>query len=80
MKKIFKKLFSYWMAFARFLGKINTFIFLTLIYFVFIGPLAIFLKLIRKDLLDIKFPDDRKTFWIKKERKLLKEKDYEQQF
>lgn len=80
MKKILKNLFSCWMMFVRFLGKINTFILLTLVYFLIIGPLAIFFKLIKKDLLDTKFPDSKKSFWIKKQRKVLKEKDYEQQF
>lgn len=80
MKKIFKKLFSGWMIFARFLGRINAFILLNLLYFVIIGPVAIFLKLIRKDLLDTKFPDSKKSFWIRKDRKVLQKKDYEQQF
>lgn len=78
MKKTLKKLFSFWMVLARFLGKINTFVLLTLVYFLMIGPLATFFKLIRKDLLDIKLSDHKKSYWIK--RKMLKEKDYEQQF
>lgn len=55
------------MAFARFLGKINTFIFLTIFYFLIVGPIAIFLKLVKKDLLDIKISDQKESYWIKKD-------------
>jgi len=80
MEKILLKLFSYWMIFVRLLGKVNTFVFLSLIYFIIISPFAIFLKLIGKDLLNIKLLGSQKSYWLKKENKILEPKDYEQGF
>jgi len=45
---------GYWMKFAQGLGKANALFLLTIVYVVLIGPAAIVLKVIGKDLLDRK--------------------------
>ncbi len=78
LKKLFKRFYDFWMILVKFLGRINTFILLTIIYFLIIGPLAIFLKLFKRDLLVIKFSNAGESYWLAKEAKPAK--DYEQRF
>lgn len=80
MKKTFKKIFSWWMVFVKFLGKINTFILLTLVYFILIGPIAVFFKIIKKDFLDVKLSSSEGSYWISKQTEKLEENNYEQRF
>ncbi len=49
--RLWQTLKSGWMAFALWLGKINTTILLTLVYLLAIGPTALFALLTRRDLL-----------------------------
>jgi hypothetical protein len=51
--RLWQTLKSGWMAFARGLGKIQTILLLTLVYFLAIGPAAVFARLARRDLLGL---------------------------
>jgi hypothetical protein len=55
-----------WLSFAKVLGKANALILLTIVYFIAIGPGALILKLLRKDLLDRRM-DDRSSYWNDKD-------------
>jgi len=57
-----------WIKIGEVLGKIIAPIVMAIIYFVVITPIAIFLKLFRKDLLKIKF-NSTTTYWIKRDKK-----------
>ena len=66
LKSLWSRLYSWWMAFARVLGHINTVILLTIMYILIIGPSWIVLRVLRKD------PLRRKTasgdsYWIEKD-------------
>ncbi len=61
----FRKLKSWWMAFAHALGWFNTRLLLTVFYFVVIAIPAIILKIIRKDLLQRKY-ETTGSYWIDK--------------
>ena len=52
--RLWQTLKSGWMAFALWLGKINTNILLTLVYFLAVGPTALFSRLGRRDLLGLR--------------------------
>ena len=65
-KTIWRITYDFWMKFARALGRVNAFVLLTLVYFVFIGPAAIVLKILRRDLLNRK-AEPRSTYWYQKE-------------
>ena len=65
-KTIWRVAYEYWMKFARALGKANAFVLLTLVYVVVIGPAAIVLKILRRDLLDRK-AEPGSTHWYQKE-------------
>lgn len=57
-----KIIYKYWMKFARILGRIQTAIILSLIYFIGVGIISILSFLLRKDFLD-KALTDRQSFW-----------------
>ncbi|MCX7984212.1 MAG: SxtJ family membrane protein [Bacteroidetes bacterium] len=65
-KNVFIKFYSKWLAFARFLGRINTTLLLTLVYIFLIGPCALIVRLLRRDLLQ-KEVGRCTTFWQTKE-------------
>jgi hypothetical protein len=52
--RLWQTLKAGWMAFALWIGKINTNILLTLVYFLAVGPTALFSRLGRRDLLGLR--------------------------
>jgi len=61
--RLWKTLKAGWMAFALWLGKINTNILLTLVYFLAVGPTALFSRLGRRDLLGLR-PKEEETYAV----------------
>jgi hypothetical protein len=51
------------MLFAQILGKINTVVFLSVVYIVVIGCMAFIVKLLRKDLLQKKINNGEESYW-----------------
>lgn len=58
----FWPIYKIWMPMARFLGMVNTFVALTLLYYLVITPYAIIARWIGGDLLDEKLKD-RDSYW-----------------
>ena len=58
-----------WIRFGELLGKIISPIVLSIIFFLLITPIGILMKVLRKDLLNLKFTKD-KTYWIKRSKDL----------
>ena len=52
--RLWQTLKSGWMAFALWLGKVQTTILLSLVYFLAIGPTAVISRLARRDLLGLR--------------------------
>ncbi len=52
-----------WLAFGERMSRVMTFVLLTLTYFLIMTPMGLFLRLIRKDLLDLKLDKSAKTYW-----------------
>jgi hypothetical protein len=71
--------YSYWMKFARALGKANALVLLTIVYVVLIGPAAIVLRIFGKDLLDRKAGESL-SYWYEKENEQLTLERSKQQF
>ena len=80
MKNFFKKIYDYWMLFAKALGWVNTRILLSLMYFVIFTPFRIISVIIGKDFLDRKIEKDRESYWQKREVKIFKKELYRRQF
>ena len=57
-----------WIKIGELLGRVVAPIVMAIIYFFIITPMAILLKLLRKDLLKIKFSPS-KTYWIPRDKK-----------
>ena len=56
--------FYWWMKFAEKLSIVSTFIILTLTFFLVMLPIAILLKVIKKDILSLKIDKSAKSYWI----------------
>ena len=58
-----RKVEELWMAFAERLSVVMTFVIMTLTFFFMITPIGLLMKLLGKDLLQIKLEPDRKSYW-----------------
>ena len=58
-----------WVKFGELLGRIIAPIVMAIIYFIIVTPIGLFMRLIGKDLLNIKF-SKANTYWIKREKKI----------
>ena len=54
-----------WFKFGLLLGKIVTPLIMGFIFFIVVTPIGILMRLLRKDLLNLKY-DEKKTYWIEK--------------
>ena len=54
-----------WIKFGLFLGKIISPIVMGIIFFLVVTPIALFMRLLKKDLLNLKF-NKKNTYWIEK--------------
>jgi hypothetical protein len=63
--KILTPLNKMWFKFGLFLGGIISPIIMGIIFFLVVTPIGIFMRIIKKDLLNLKYNDDQ-SYWIKK--------------
>ena len=63
--KLLNPLNKIWFKFGLLLGKIISPIVMGIIFFFVVTPIAIFMKLLRKDLINLKF-NNNSTYWIEK--------------
>ena len=55
-----------WMQFGIFLGKIISPIIMALIFFIIVTPIGLLMRLLRRDLLNLKYNKKSKSYWIEK--------------
>ena len=67
--KLLNPLNVVWVKFGELLGRIIAPIVMAIIYFIIVTPIGLFMRLIRKDLLNLKF-SKANTYWIKREKKI----------
>ncbi len=67
--KLLNPLNIVWVKFGELLGRIVAPIVMAIIYFIIVTPIGLFMRLIGKDLLNIKFSKSN-TYWIKREKKV----------
>ena len=67
--KILIPLNNVWIKFGELLGKIIAPIIMGVIYFFIITPMGLFLRLIGKDLLNLKF-DKNKSYWVERKKNI----------
>ena len=66
--KILTPLNKIWVKFGELIGKIVAPLVMALIFFIILTPIGLFLRLIGKDLLNVKL-NNNKTYWIKRDKK-----------
>ena len=64
---LLRPVYGPWMAFARFLGWLNTKILLTLFFALVITPVGLVLRLFRRDLLEQRTGTDAESYWKRRE-------------
>ena len=63
--KLLSPLNKLWFRFGLFLGKVFSPIIMGIIFFLVVTPIALLMKILKKDLLNLKFNNDR-TYWVEK--------------
>ena len=70
-----------WMTFSIIMGWFMTRLILCALFFVVITPMALLMRLLGKDLLNIEFDkDSSKTYWLPREKNESQKPDYTKQF
>lgn len=77
---LLKPVYIFWMKLAHALGWINTRLILTALFYLVFTPIALIIRLMRKDLLDVKIEKNRESYWRKKEIIDIAKDNYERQF
>jgi hypothetical protein len=57
-------LFQMWIKFGNLMGKVNSKIIILILFFFIFTPIGIFLRLIKKDLLNKKLEEKKKSYFI----------------
>ena len=63
--KLLDVLNDLWIKFGELLGKIIAPIVMSIVFFLIVTPIGLILKIVKKDLLKLKFNND-KSYWLKK--------------
>ncbi len=63
-KPLLKVLFKYWMKAAYFIGGIITAVILTVLFFTVFTTVGIILRLLRKDLLQLRMSPQTRSYWV----------------
>ena len=77
---ILKPIYQIWMILAFCLGWINTRLILGIIFYLVITPIGLISKVFRKDFLDLKWRENKVSYWRKKEPKMFTPESYEKTF
>ncbi len=75
-----KPIHYYWMKFAMALGWINSRIILSLTYYLLFTPISIIQKIIGRDEMERKFPEQTNTYWVDRSKETYNPKHFEKQF
>jgi hypothetical protein len=66
--KLFKYLNIFWYRLGNLLNVVISPIILAILFYLIITPMGIFLKLVKKDILNLKLSSQKETYWIKSSR------------
>jgi len=78
---ILKPVYQIWMTLALLMGWVMTRVLLSLLFYLAVTPIALILKVMGKDFLNLSFRDGQDSCWIKKPSlSKLSAADYEKQF
>jgi hypothetical protein len=72
--------YTRWMKVAEVIGQAVSYLTLTVLYYLVFTPVGIFLRLVRRDLLDRKWDAQAKTYWISRAEKPFIKENYHRPF
>ena len=68
--KLLSPLNNLWIKFGEILGKVIAPIVMAVVYFLILTPISLLVRLFGKDLIEMKFSNDVKSYWIKRKKHL----------
>mgnify|MGYP006260460365 FL=1 len=68
--KLLSPLNNLWIKFGEMLGKIIAPIVMAVVYFLILTPISLLVRLFGKDLIEMKFNNNVKSYWIKRKKHL----------
>ena len=68
--KILSPLNKLWVKFGEILGAVIAPIVMAIVYFIFLTPVSLIVRVFGKDLLGLKFLKEKKSYWIKRKKNL----------
>ena len=68
--KILSPLNKLWIKFGEILGIVIAPIVMAIVYFIFLTPVSLIVRVFGKDLLGVKFLKEKKSYWIKRKKNL----------
>ena len=68
--KILSPLNKMWIKFGEILGIVIAPIVMAIVYFIFLTPVSLIVRVLGKDLLGLKFLKEKKSYWIKRKKNL----------
>ena len=68
--KILSPLNKLWIKFGEILGALIAPIVMAIVYFIFLTPVSLIVRVFGKDLLGLKFLKEKKSYWIKRKKNL----------
>ena len=68
--KILSPLNKLWVKFGEILGAVIAPIVMVIVYFIFLTPVSLIVRVFGKDLLGLKFLKEKKSYWIKRKKNL----------
>lgn len=77
---ILKPVYKLLTTIAHAIGWVNTRIILGIIFYTIFTSIGVFLRIVRKDLLNLRIDKDADTYWIKKNKVAFDKELYEKQF
>lgn len=77
---VLKSLYNAWMRFAAVVGRFNSRLLLTLMYYLLVFPVSLVLRIFSRDRLGLKFQEDSKSYWMEKDHRGMEKDRYEKQF
>lgn len=78
--KSLAKLYKAWMALTLVLGFIMSHIILALVYYLVLTPIGVFMRILGKDPLTLRFDRKANSYWLKREDKEWNREKYEKMF
>jgi len=81
LPRVLKPIYVAWMTAALLIGWVMSRVLLSLVFYLIVTPIGFLARLMGKDFLDLKFKDDKESYWIPRESlSKLTQSDFEKQF